>query len=47
MQLGRVVGRVWSTVKDTSLETQRFLVVQPVTPELGPAGKRVICTDVT
>jgi len=45
MQLGRVVGRVWSTVKNTTLETQRLLVVQPVTPELQPAGKPLICTD--
>ncbi|HBY61520.1 MAG TPA: ethanolamine utilization protein EutN, partial [Solibacterales bacterium] len=33
MQLGRVIGRVWSTVKQRELEGQRLLVVQPVTPE--------------
>ena len=29
LQLGRVIGRVWSTVKDASLQTQRLLLVQP------------------
>ena len=47
MYLGRVVGRVWSTVKHEALEGQRLLLVQPVTPELTPTGRRVICTDCT
>ncbi|MFN0172896.1 MAG: EutN/CcmL family microcompartment protein [Bryobacteraceae bacterium] len=47
MQLGRVVGRVWSTVKDSNLEGQRLLVVQPITPDLKEAGKALICTDST
>lgn len=47
MYLGRVVGRVWSTVKHEDLEGQRLLLVQPVTPELTPTGRRVICTDCT
>ena len=45
MYLGRVVGRVWSTVKNRSLEGQRFLMVQPLTPNLEKTGKRLICTD--
>ncbi len=45
MQLGRVIGRVWSTVKQRELEGQRLLVVQPVTPEGAPVGKQLICTD--
>jgi ethanolamine utilization protein EutN len=45
MFLGRVVGRVWSTVKAAGLETQRLLVIQPVTPEGEPAGRKIICTD--
>ena len=45
MHLGKVVGRVWSTMKNQSLETQRFLIVQPVTPELVETGRRVICLD--
>jgi len=47
MYLGRVVGCVWSTVKNRSLEGQRFLVVQPLTPALENTGKRLICTDST
>ncbi len=47
MFLGRVVGRVWSTVKQPNLEGQRLLIVQPVTPELNDTGKRVVCTDTT
>jgi microcompartment protein CcmK/EutM len=45
MMLGRVVGRVWATIKNRGLETQRLLVVQPVTPELTDTGKPLICTD--
>lgn len=47
MYLGRVVGCVWATQKNTAMEGQRLLVVQPVTPELEPAGKPLICTDWT
>jgi microcompartment protein CcmK/EutM len=45
MTLGRVVGRVWSTVKSHGLEGQRLLIIQPVTPELVDTGKQLICTD--
>ncbi len=45
MQLGRVVGKVWSTMKNSSLETQRLLIVQPVTPELAATGRQLICLD--
>jgi microcompartment protein CcmK/EutM len=47
MYLGRVVGCVWSTVKDASLSGQRLLIVQPLTPQLAPSGKRLIVTDCT
>jgi len=47
MLLGRVVGCVWSTMKDARLEGQRLLLVQPVTPELKPTGKRLVCADCT
>jgi microcompartment protein CcmK/EutM len=33
MYLGRVIGKVWATVKNASMDGQRFLVVQPLTPE--------------
>jgi microcompartment protein CcmK/EutM len=47
MYLGRVVGCVWSTVKDANLVGQRLLIVQPLTVELEPAGKRLVCADCT
>jgi ethanolamine utilization protein EutN len=47
MQLGRVIGCVWATAKDASLEGQRLLLVQPLTPELRHTGKRLVCTDST
>lgn len=47
MFLGRVVGRVWSTVKNPSLSGQRLLVVQPVMPDGAPRGKQLICADAT
>jgi ethanolamine utilization protein EutN len=43
--LGRVIGCVWSTAKNPQLEGLRFLVVQPLTPELKETGKRLICAD--
>ena len=47
MYLGRVVGCVWATVKHPMLTGQRMLVIQPLTPELQPTGKRVVCLDST
>ncbi|HVX65252.1 MAG TPA: EutN/CcmL family microcompartment protein [Bryobacteraceae bacterium] len=47
MFLGRVVGCTWSTVKSPTLDGQRLLVVQPVTPEGTPTGRRLVCTDTT
>ncbi len=47
MFLGRVVGRVWSTVKNENLTGRRLLIVQPITPELKDTGKRIVATDWT
>jgi ethanolamine utilization protein EutN len=47
MYLGRVSGSVWCTVKQPHLTGKRLLVVQPVTPELTPTGKPLICADWT
>jgi ethanolamine utilization protein EutN len=47
MYLGRVIGHVWATAKDANLTGQRLLVVQPLTPELKPTAKPLICTDCT
>ena len=45
MLLGRVVGRLWCTVKDPQFQGMRMLIVQPVTPELRNTGRRLVCTD--
>lgn len=47
MQLGRVVGRVWASVKNPGLTAQRLLIVQPLRADLTPSGKAIICTDCT
>ena len=47
MQLGRVVGCVWSTVKHPDLEGQRLLLVQPVDAAGKDAGRRLVCADWT
>src|SRR5450432_4073355 len=45
MYFGRVVGRVWCTVKNPQMVGQRLLVVQPLSPELENRGKPIVCTD--
>ena len=47
MYLGRVVGCVWSTVKNSSMDGLRMLLVQPLTPQLENTGRRILCTDCT
>jgi microcompartment protein CcmK/EutM len=47
MTFGRVIGRVWATVKHPGLDGLRMLYVQPLTPELKPTGRRIIVTDST
>jgi microcompartment protein CcmK/EutM len=47
MYFGRVVGRVWSTVKDSRIDGHRLLIIQPLTPELNNTGKPLICADST
>lgn len=47
MQLGRVVGCIWSSVKNPGLDAQRLLLVQPVKPDLSASGKVLVCTDCT
>ena len=47
MQLGKVIGCIWSTVKDANLQSQRLLIVQPCNAEMAPAGRAIICTDAT
>lgn len=44
MMIGTVVGSLWSTVKDPSLEGVRFLVVRPFTLE-GESAETVVAAD--
>ena len=44
MLVGTVVGQVWATQKDPSLEGLRFLVVQPFTSE-GESAETMIAVD--
>jgi ethanolamine utilization protein EutN len=45
MFLGRVVGRVVSTVKDPGLTAQRLLIIQPLKPDLAATGKQIVVLD--
>jgi ethanolamine utilization protein EutN len=47
MQLGKVIGCVWSTQKDANLTGQRLLVIQPLNTKLESAGKPIVATDCT
>ena len=45
MMLARVVGRVWATAKNPSLDGKTMLVLQPVDASLRPKGKRLVGLD--
>lgn len=45
LYLGKVVGQIVATQKDSHLSGQRLLIVQPVTPEMKPTGKQIVVTD--
>lgn len=45
MFLGQVAGRVWATAKNSALDGQRFLIVQPLTPDRRQTGKPLVCLD--
>jgi ethanolamine utilization protein EutN len=47
VQLGRVVGKVWASVKNPGLTSQRLLIVQPVKADLSASGRCLVCTDST
>jgi ethanolamine utilization protein EutN len=44
MMVGTVVGNVWATVKDPTLEGLRFLVVQPLTLA-GTTAETIVAAD--
>ena len=45
MFLARVVGHLWCTAKNASLEGKKLLVVQPLDPKLQPKGKPLVAVD--
>jgi ethanolamine utilization protein EutN len=45
MQLARVIGNVVSTVKNTTLEGRKLLVIQVLDGDLHPAGKPLVAVD--
>lgn len=45
MTLGRVIGRVWATAKEPSLEGRKLLLIQPVTPDGKTKGKPLVAID--
>ena len=45
MKLGRVIGRVWATAKDESLDATRILLVRPLDPDGNAAGEAYLAID--
>ncbi len=45
MVLGKVVGTVVSTQKEVTMESLRFMVVQPVDMDGSPIGAHVVAVD--
>jgi ethanolamine utilization protein EutN len=45
MLVGRVVGQVWATKKQTSLEGVRFLLVRPIALSGDAAGAPIVAAD--
>ena len=45
MKLGKIIGRVVSTVKHDSLDGYKFLLVQPVDEHLSFSGDALVAVD--
>ena len=45
MRLGRVTGKLWSTIKTAPHEGKRFLVVQPIDADGKDVGSPLVCMD--
>ena len=45
MRLARVVGRVWSTVKDPLLDGKKLLVIQPIDADGSDRGAPLVALD--
>ena len=46
MKLGRVIGKVWATVKDPKLTGVKLYLLQPVNENDEPLGRPSVATDV-
>ena len=47
MQFGRIIGAVWATVKDRSLEGKKLLIVQPQNSQRHDCGDPIVAVDLT
>ncbi len=45
MQIARVIGTVVSSVKNASLDSRKFLIVQTLDADLNPKGKPTVALD--
>lgn len=45
MQIGRVIRKVVSTVKNASFRGRPLLLVQPLSPQLQATGTETVCID--
>lgn len=45
MRLGRVIGSIWATQKDPSLEARRMVLVQPLRADGTEAGRPTTALD--
>ncbi len=45
MKLGKVMGKVWATVKDPKLQGVKLYIMQPIDEDEKPMGKALIAVD--
>jgi microcompartment protein CcmK/EutM len=45
VNLARVIGRVWATDKDSTLEGKRILLVRPIGMDSTPCGEAYLAVD--
>ena len=45
MRLGRVICRVWSTVKSEQFDGRKLLLIQPIDASGGEAGEALVAVD--
>jgi len=45
MKLGKILGKVWATVKDDKLNNCTFYIMQPIDEEENPLGMPLVAVD--